>query len=86
MPMLPARVLANSRVNASVNFRQHGYEGQKVNLMVRENGHPLAKQEITLKPEADQSETIMFNAGTTAGAHSFPDRDRSGGRRAECTE
>jgi uncharacterized membrane protein len=67
---VPARVLANSRVSAQVNFRQHGLEGQKVNLMVRENGHPLAKQEITLKPEVDQSETIMFNAGP-AGAHSF---------------
>jgi len=67
---VPARVLANSRVSAHINFRQHGYEGQKVNLMVRENGHPLAKQEISLKPEADQSETIMFNAGP-AGAHSF---------------
>lgn len=81
---VPARVLANSRVSANVNFRQHGYEGQKVNLMVRENGHPLAKQEITLKPEADQSETIMFNAGP-AGAQ-LPDRYRSGGGRAECTE
>ena len=67
---VPARVLANSRVSAHINFRQHGFEGQKVSLMVRENGHPLAKQEITLKPEADQSETIMFNAGP-AGAHSF---------------
>ncbi len=67
---VPARVLANSRVSAHINFRQHGYEGQKVSLMVRENGHPLAKQEITLKPETDQSETIMFNAGP-AGAHSF---------------
>ncbi len=67
---VPARVLANSRVSARVNFRQHGLEGQKINLMVRENGHPLAKQEITLKPEVDQSETVMFNAGP-AGAHSF---------------
>lgn len=67
---VPARVLANSRVSARINFRQHGYEGQKVNVMVRENGHPLAKQEITLRPEADQSEMIMFNAGP-AGAHSF---------------
>ena len=67
---VPARVLANSRVSARVNFRQHGFEGQKINLMVRENGHPLAKQEITLKPEADQSETVMFNAGP-AGAHTF---------------
>jgi len=67
---VPARVLPNSRVSAHINFRQHGYEGQKVNLMVRENGHPLAKQEVTLKAEPDQSETIMFNAGP-AGAHSF---------------
>jgi len=67
---VPARVLANSRVSARVNFRQHGLEGQKINLMVRENGHPLAKQEITLKPDVDQSETVMFNAGP-AGAHSF---------------
>ncbi len=67
---VPARALANSRVSAHINFRQHGYEGQKVSVMVRENGHPLAKQEITLKPEADQSETVMFNAGP-AGAHSF---------------
>jgi uncharacterized membrane protein len=67
---VPARVLANSRVSAHVNFRQHGFERQKVNLMVREDGHPLAKQEITLKDEPDQSETIMFNSGP-AGAHSF---------------
>ena len=67
---VPARALANSRVSARVNFRQHGLEGQKINLMVRENGHPLAKQEITLKPDVDQSETVMFNAGP-AGAHSF---------------
>ena len=67
---VPARVLPNSRVSAHINFRQHGFEGQKVNVMVRENGHPLAKQEITLKPEADQSETLLFNAGP-AGAHSF---------------
>ncbi|HVV47736.1 MAG TPA: hypothetical protein VHC72_21135 [Bryobacteraceae bacterium] len=67
---VPARVLANSRVTARVNFRQHGLQGQKINLMVRENGHPLAKQEITLKPDVDQSETVMFNAGP-AGAHTF---------------
>ncbi len=67
---VPARVLANSRVSAHLNFRQHGFEGQKVSVTVRENGHPLAKEEITLKPEADQSDTILFNAGP-AGAHSF---------------
>ena len=39
-------------------------------LIVRENGHPIAQQEIALKPDAEQSETILFNAGA-AGAHSF---------------
>jgi uncharacterized membrane protein len=67
---VPARVLPNSRVSAHINFRQHGLEEEKARLMVRENGHPLAQQEITVRPEVDQSETVMFNAGP-AGAHSF---------------
>lgn len=66
----PARALAQSRVSARVAIRQHGYGGARVKLMVRENGHPLSQQEILLKPDADQSETILFNAGA-AGAHSF---------------
>jgi uncharacterized membrane protein len=41
-----------------------------VKLIVRENDRPLAEQQIVLKPDADQSETIMFNAGA-AGSHSF---------------
>jgi uncharacterized membrane protein len=67
---VPARALANSRVSARVAFRQHGYAGDKVKLVVRENGHPLSQQEITLKPDVEQSEVVVFNAGA-AGAHSF---------------
>ena len=67
---VPARVLPNSRVSARVNFRQHGYGGEKARLIVRENGHPLASQDVTLKQDTDQSETVLFNAGP-AGAHSF---------------
>ncbi|MEP6716063.1 MAG: glutamine amidotransferase, partial [Terriglobia bacterium] len=67
---VPARALASSRVSARVAFRQHGFSGEKVKLVVRENGRPLAQQEITLKPDVEQSEAIVFNTGP-AGAHSF---------------
>src|SRR5215472_1991120 len=67
----PARALPNSRVSARVAFRQHGYPGAKAKLVVHENGKAIAQQEITLKPDAEQSETVVFNSGV-AGAHSFP--------------
>ena len=66
---VPARALPTSRLVARVTLRQHGYAGEKVNLTVRENGHPLAQRTITLK-DAAQTEAIMFNSGV-AGAHSF---------------
>ena len=66
---VPARALPNSRLVARVTLRQYGHVGEKVNLTVRENGHPLAQRTITLKDVA-QTEAIMFNSGV-AGAHSF---------------
>jgi uncharacterized membrane protein len=66
----PARALAQSRLSARVAIRQHGFAGQKAKLVVRENDHPISEQEITLKPDAEQSENVVFNAGA-AGAHSF---------------
>ena len=39
-------------------------------LTVRENGNAINQQEMVLKPDGEQSETILFNAGA-AGAHSF---------------
>jgi len=66
----PARALAQSKLSARVAIRQHGYAGATVKLMVRENDHPISEQAIVLKPDAEQSETVVFNAGA-AGAHSF---------------
>jgi len=66
----PARALAQSKLSARVAIRQHGYAGATVKLMVRENDHPISEQAIVLKPDAEQSETVVFNAGP-AGAHSF---------------
>ena len=65
-----ARALPLSKLTARVAIRQHGYSDSKVKLTVRENGHPVAQQEITLKADAEQSETIVFNAGPK-GAHTF---------------
>jgi len=67
---VPARALPQSRVTARVAFRQHGFAGAKVKLTVRENGNPIAQQLVDLKPDAEQSETILFNTGE-AGAHTF---------------
>ena len=68
---LPARALPNSRVSARVAIRQHGYSNQKVKLVARENGKPLAIQEVTLRADnAEQSEAMLFDVGE-AGAHSI---------------
>ncbi|MCU1328683.1 MAG: hypothetical protein JWN34_4053 [Bryobacterales bacterium] len=67
---VPARTLRNSRVVARVAFRQHGYENQQARLVVREDGRPLAQQEFTLKGDVEQSQTVLFNAGTE-GPHSY---------------
>src|SRR6185312_7127928 len=67
---LAARALANSRLSARVAFKQHGYPGEKARLTVRENGHLLGEQQITIGPDAEQSEVIVFNTGD-AGAHAF---------------
>jgi uncharacterized membrane protein len=67
---VPARALPNSKVSARVAFRQHGYPGAKVKLVVHENGKAIAQQDITLKPDVEQSEQVVFNSGA-AGAHSF---------------
>jgi uncharacterized membrane protein len=67
---VPARALPQSRLTARVAFRQHGYAASKAKLTVRENGNPIAQQTVDLKPDAEQSESILFNAGD-AGAHTF---------------
>jgi uncharacterized membrane protein len=66
----PARALPQSRLSARVAIRQHGFAGARVKLTVRENGRVIAAQDVPLKPDIEQSETILFDAGN-AGAHSF---------------
>jgi uncharacterized membrane protein len=60
----PARALADSRLGATVNFRQRGYAGQKAKLLLKEGDKTLASREITLAADGTaQSETLLFNAG-----------------------
>ena len=69
--ILPARTLADSRLNAQVTLRQNGYEKRKTRLSVREGNKVLATSEVTLKSDgAPQTETLLFNAGM-AGARTF---------------
>lgn len=62
---IPARTLPDSRLGAQVSFHQHGYNGQKALLAVKEGAKILAQQQITLKGDGvEQTETVLFNAGT----------------------
>jgi hypothetical protein len=61
---IPARSLPDSRLEAVVNFHQHGYSGQKVKLTVRDGGKILSGRDVTLKgDDVQQTESILFNAG-----------------------
>jgi uncharacterized membrane protein len=61
---LPARAMANSRLNAQVSFHQVGYNGQKTRISVRDSGKVVASQEVTLKADnGTQTENVTFNAG-----------------------
>src|SRR5262249_42865911 len=61
---IPARALPDSRLNAIVTLRQTGYTGQKVTISVKEGQKVLASQAVTLKGEGQQTESVLFNAGT----------------------
>ena len=60
-----SRVLAGSRIAATVSFHQRGYAGTKELLSVRDGNTLLSSREITLAADgATQLETIYFNPGT----------------------
>ena len=62
--VLPARSLAQSRLKADVSFRQNGFAGQRVKLVVRDGGKISGSEDITLKEDgATQTEALLFNAG-----------------------
>ncbi len=61
------RALANSRLSAEVTFHQHGYDGRKATLAVRDGDQLLASREITFAGGGKiQSEDLLFNAGAAA--------------------
>jgi uncharacterized membrane protein len=69
--VIAPRVMANSRLSAQVTFHEHGYDGRKATLTVRDRDQLLASREITLAGGGKiQSEEVLFNAGA-AGAKSL---------------
>ena len=59
---IPARALPDSRVQAQVTIRQHGYNGQRAHLTAREGGAIVATQQIALNKDI-QTVPVLFNAG-----------------------
>ncbi len=68
---VPARALADSRLSATVTYKQFGYTRDKARLVVRKGDRLLASREINLKSEGvPQTERVVFNAGL-AGPQTF---------------
>jgi uncharacterized membrane protein len=60
----PARALPDSRLASVVSFHQHGYEGQKAKVLIKDGGKILASRDVTFKADGtEQSENILYNAG-----------------------
>jgi uncharacterized membrane protein len=69
--VIAPRAMANSRLSAQLTFHEHGYDGRKATLAVRDRDQLLASREITLAGGGKiQSEALLFNAGA-AGAKSL---------------
>ncbi len=61
---IPVRTLADSRVQAQVNFRQRGYSGQKAHIVIKTGGKAVATEDVLLKADGvEQSVSMSFNAG-----------------------
>lgn len=61
---VPQRILANSKLNAVVSFRQFGYEGKRARVTLKDGGKVLASREVSLKKDGvEQAETVVFNSG-----------------------
>ena len=65
------RVLAQTRLVASIRLHQRGFAGQTANLTVKDGSRLLAARQITLpKDGSGSTETVFFDAGQP-GARSF---------------
>jgi Putative glutamine amidotransferase len=63
----PTSAIAESRISATISFRQRGYAGGKATLLIRDGDKTLASREVTLAPDGTlQSETLLFDAGKAA--------------------
>ncbi len=65
------RVLAGSRLVASVTFHQRGYAGRKSMLRVRDGAKTVGAREVTFGRDGEiQDETLLFDVGA-AGEKTF---------------
>ena len=60
---MPAKALANSRLEAQVTLRQSGFGGTRATLTMLAGGNVVASREILLKGSGQQIENLEFNAG-----------------------
>lgn len=60
---LPAKALADSRLQALVTIRQNGYAGKRPKLVLTGGGAVLASRDVVLSGGSKQTETVEFNAG-----------------------
>jgi len=60
---VPARTLANSRMEALVTIRQHGFGGTHARITVRDADKTLASRDVTLRDAPSQTETVLLDAG-----------------------
>jgi uncharacterized membrane protein len=60
---VPQRALAESRLNAQVTLQHAGYRNQRARLSLKEGSKVLATQEVALKGDGQQTESITFQAG-----------------------
>jgi hypothetical protein len=60
---LPAKALAQSRLQAQVTIRQNGFSGSSARLTISAGGAVAATQQIQLRDVPEQVETVEFNAG-----------------------
>src|SRR5271165_1120446 len=60
---VPAKALANSRLEAQVALSQRGFGGTRATLTLLAGGNVVASREILLKGSGQQIENLEFNAG-----------------------
>jgi uncharacterized membrane protein len=69
--VLASRALVGSRLSATVRFQQHGYNGSRSTLSVRDGTRVLSSREISLASDGTvQTENLLFNVGP-AGAQTL---------------